>query len=509
MSAEEKYQQGLKSFCEGRPADALCFLEEAVKEEATSERWNDWGAVQFSLGNVVDAERGFRSALDCDPEDAQSAANLGALLAQAGRPEEAISLLRHAATRIDEQQRIAVKRLLEECRNKVASDALTRSGEASRGLVSELQCSRPQRLSGAPTPVNKDIDSARLTTRSFFFYIEVLGMGQCNLRCPSCPTGNFREVNNPMGAMKPELLEQIMAKAITECVVTGVGLFNWAEPLLHPHIGELVRIVQRHGVPCFLSSNLNDIRNLEVALEANPAELRVSVSGFTQEVYGLTHRGGCIETVKENMNQLARILKKTKATTRIEVLYHRYKGNLDDEILMKAYATKLGFTFSAAWALFMPLEKSLAYVENDPSLATLTTEDYATLDKLALPLREALAAVAPYRNSPCTLQQDQITLDFRGNTMLCCAIYDADKYAVGAFLKTRLADIQARKESHPMCTRCMKNGIYMYLTYGAAELQAVALKTVFRYYSKFLSEASAVGAGQTVVSTVFRTFLEA
>ena len=346
--------------------------------------------------------------------------------------------------------------------------------------------------------VRTDIDSARLANRCFFFNIEVLGMGQCNLRCPSCPTGNFREVNNPAGAMDPELLRKIMAKAISECVVTGVGLFNWAEPLLHPKIGELVRIVQHHRVPCLLSANLNDIRNLEAALEANPAELRVSVSGFTQETYGVTHRGGSIETVKENMKELARLLKQTKATTRIEVHYHRYKNNLDDEIRMKDYATKLGFAFSAAWALFMPLEKILAYIENDPLLATITADDYALLDKLALPVREALAAVAPYRDSPCILQGDQVTLDFRGNTMLCCAVYDASQYGVGEFLTTRLADIQARKESHPMCARCAKNGIHVYVTYQAAELQVVALKTVFRHYHKYLAEQPAVGAGQNI-----------
>ncbi len=344
----------------------------------------------------------------------------------------------------------------------------------------------------------KASDSSPRVARNFFFNIEVLGMGQCNLRCPSCPTGNFRDVNNPAGAMKPELLEEIMAKAVSECVITGVGLFNWAEPLLHPRIADLVRIVQRHGVPCHLSSNLNDIRNLEAALEANPAELRVSVSGFTQETYGFTHRGGCIETVKENMQELARLLKKTGAATRVQVLYHRYKSNLDDEILMKAYATQLGFTFLSVWALFMPVEKLLAHIENDAALAAITSDDLATLDRLALPVSEALAAAAPHRHSPCSLQQDQITLDFRGNTMLCCGIYDADKYAVGAFLQTPLAEIQARKESHSLCTRCMRNGIHVYLTYSARELQAVALKTIFSRYAKYLSETPPAGAGQSV-----------
>jgi MoaA/NifB/PqqE/SkfB family radical SAM enzyme len=144
-------------------------------------------------------------------------------------------------------------------------------------------------------------------------------MGQCNLRCPSCPVGNCREVRNPMAIMKPELLSQIMAKATSECHVSGVGLFNWAEPLIQPKIAEIISAVQQYGVPCHLSSNLNDIRNLEAALRVNPAHLRISVSGFTQRVYGQTHRGGDIEVVKENMRRLAELLVETQATTNVEV----------------------------------------------------------------------------------------------------------------------------------------------------------------------------------------------
>ena len=106
-----------------------------------------------------------------------------------------------------------------------------------------------------------------------------------------------------------------MTKAKGECLMQGVGLFNWAEPLIHPKIGELVRIVQSHGVPCDLSSNLNDIRNLAQALAANPRSLRISVSGFTQEVYGRTHRGGDIEVVKNNMRVLAELKASLGSTT--------------------------------------------------------------------------------------------------------------------------------------------------------------------------------------------------
>jgi hypothetical protein len=337
-----------------------------------------------------------------------------------------------------------------------------------------------------------------LHARRFFFNIEVLGMGQCNLRCPSCPTGNYREIQNPMGLMKPEVMQQIMSKAVSECTVTGVGLYNWAEPLIHPQIGRLVTIVQSHNVPCNLSSNLNDIRNLEGALRANPAELRVSVSGFTQEVYGVTHRGGDIDVVKANMTKLAELRRQTGATTMIEVLYHRYKGNLDEEVLMKSFVTGLGFVFRPAWAFFMPLEKALAYIDNDPELATLTAEDHASIARLALPLREVIAVLAPYRNSPCILQQGQVTLDFKGATMLCCAVYDSEKYGIGSYLDTPLAQLQTRKEKNALCSRCMKNGLYLYGDYSRAELQTLALKTIMHHYASYLNATPAVGQPDTL-----------
>ena len=66
------------------------------------------------------------------------------------------------------------------------------------------------------------------------FYIDVFGF--CNLRCPSCPVGNWSD--DPAvfhhGLMSKELLGAILDKAMRECRVRSVGLFNWTEPLLHP-----------------------------------------------------------------------------------------------------------------------------------------------------------------------------------------------------------------------------------------------------------------------------------
>jgi hypothetical protein len=63
----------------------------------------------------------------------------------------------------------------------------------------------------------------------FFFNVDVLG--SCNLRGPSCPVGNTKDVEPPTGFMDPPLLAAIITKAKSECEVAGVGLFHWTEPI--------------------------------------------------------------------------------------------------------------------------------------------------------------------------------------------------------------------------------------------------------------------------------------
>jgi hypothetical protein len=293
------------------------------------------------------------------------------------------------------------------------------------------------------------------------------------------------------GVMSADLLRRVMEKAVAECDVESVALFNWTEPLLHREIAELVRIVQGFDVPCDLSSNLNVLRDPDTMLAANPRFLRVSVSGFHQAAYGLTHRGGDIERVKRNMAALAEAHRRTGSTTRVQVLYHRYLGNLDDEVHMRRFAGELGFQFDPAWAFMMPLEKVLAHLEGHQD--ELTDDDRQTIGRLALPLEAASAAAQTYKERPCTLLNDQVTMDFQANVMLCCAVYDPSRYAIGNYLETPIKEIQRGRNAHPQCGPCMDRGLHVYVSYGApAEFDAIARERVQRYYAEagaFLSGA--------------------
>ena len=155
-----------------------------------------------------------------------------------------------------------------------------------------------------------------------------------------------------------------MKKAVSECKVLGVHLYNWTEPFLHPKLSEMIQIVKSYNIECGISSNLNILPKIDDVLTANPDYIMISTSGFTQGTYERTHRGGDIERVKKNMVALAESRERTKCDTRIEVKYLVYFGNIDESIPMKKFAESLGFSFQLNYTILMPLEKLLAFVSN-------------------------------------------------------------------------------------------------------------------------------------------------
>lgn len=298
--------------------------------------------------------------------------------------------------------------------------------------------------------------------KRFHFHVEPVGA--CDLRCPACAVGNSPHAGNPKGAMSPGLLRAILEKAVGECIVDGVSLYNWAEPMLAPRLPDLVRIVRGFGIPCDLSTNLNRARRLEDVLRAGPETLRVSLSGFEQSRYGRTHAGGDIERVKVNLHHLAKLREKTGATTEVEVRFHRYRDNLIDEAPMRDLALGLGFRFLPMWALWLPLEKVLA-AEGEAGYGTTDARDEAVIDSLALPMREALAAARSQPSSPCLLRSSTISIDVEGWVQLCCGVFDAQRFRIAPFLTTSLEAIQAARHAHATCDTCMRHGVHDYFTY--------------------------------------------
>ncbi|MEW6533350.1 MAG: radical SAM protein [Thermodesulfobacteriota bacterium] len=315
----------------------------------------------------------------------------------------------------------------------------------------------------------------------FTYYIDVVS--SCNLRCPSCPQGNMRHVENPSGFMDAELLNAIIKKAVAEGHIATVGLFNWTEPFLHPHLARLIEVVNSHGVPCGLSTNLNLPAPLHEIMKAEPVSIIVSVSGFTQSVYGRTHRGGRIDLVKSRMVELAKAREETGAKTEIILAYHRYLGNLDEECLMRSYAEELGFLFRPTWARLMPVEKIMAAARVDSHESGLTSEDNDLIQLLALPLNETLEITREQDTQSCTLRDSQMALNVRGDVALCCGFFESREHVIGHYLSDSFEVLQQRKIAHHICGDCIRLGIPGYC-WDTPAIDKVGISNLTRYYAK-------------------------
>ncbi|MBX9941274.1 MAG: radical SAM protein [Candidatus Obscuribacterales bacterium] len=320
------------------------------------------------------------------------------------------------------------------------------------------------------------------------FYIDIVG--SCNLRCPSCPKGNSSHVENSSGVMSLDLLDQILLKAKSEYNVESINLYNWTEPFVHPKLPEAIRLVHNHGLACGISSNLSFAPRLKEVMDEKPEGFKVSLSGFNQAVYERSHSGGDIEKVKENIELLARLWKENGQFTYVEVNFHRYLGNLDDELEMQRFVQGLGLNFTSVFASFCPLEKTLHLYDSSIG-SPLTAADEKLLEILYLtPYDYIEIAKCVGKKYECARYTNQVVLNHLGQAQLCCVVYDETKYGVGNFLELSKAQLLDRRRKQDVCKSCCEINTNE-RSYTDEEMQAI-LKTTKRlkkdrfrqYYSK-------------------------
>jgi organic radical activating enzyme len=138
-----------------------------------------------------------------------------------------------------------------------------------------------------------------------FPYVAVADVANlCNLQCPYCPTGARRSSGRARKLIDPLLLKKMLDEL--DKYLLSVNLFNWGEPLLHPQISDMVRMIHARRIFTQISTNLNTSHRETLAelCEAGLDYLTVSVAGATQEVYEQYHCGGNLQLVLENIRYL-------------------------------------------------------------------------------------------------------------------------------------------------------------------------------------------------------------
>jgi len=305
-------------------------------------------------------------------------------------------------------------------------------------------------------------DTANFRRKSFQYLIDI--SGTCNLRCPSCPVGNFMRTDfqndgRTKGFMSVDYFKSIMERIKKDRIgqSTLIVLYNWGEPLIHPEIAKVIETVHQYGFNVAVSSNLSNESDLKNIVKAQPNYFRASISGYKQDVYGRSHRGGDVSLVISNLYRLRHYMTKFGKDFFVEVYYHIYRHNCGDDIAkIKSIADDLKFRFNTQFAYYMPIEKMMKAIEGEP----LSEEDKSLVDNLLISPKEQSDVAVNFINSAsdCTLRRDMIAINWDGSVPLCCGVYDYQHNVAPDFLSMTHDEIQALRYGNKFCGRCMAKG---------------------------------------------------
>ncbi len=432
------------------------------------------GVIAFRDGRFDDAVELIAKAAAVKPDEANFNINLGKALVAAGRATEGAESLWKggdfasaeaacrniiAATPDDPEAYVILARVLADLdRPREAEDILYR-------VVRSIPHDDPPPTSGKASL--KDLDPQTLVklvgkegktvfhrqTQAFTYVIDVVGT--CNLGCPSCPVGNLTGAGRDKGFMDVDLFTEIVKKIKRERVedTPELWLFNWGEPLLHPKLPELIGIAKAHDLPVMISTNLNSKLDFKDVIRAAPDTLKISLSGFSQEIYGQTHAKGQIETVKANMRKIRGYMDELGVAIDVWVGFHIYRHNVAELKAMQAFADSLGFGFNTVVAFLQPLEKMVEVVEgNFPS---------DKKDLLDLMIDHPLVKFVKNREYKiseldCEVRTNMMTINHDGSVALCCGVYNPDNMLGVKFTDRSHQELQALKYQHDFCRTCYK-----------------------------------------------------
>lgn len=427
-------------------------------------------------GQLADAERHYLAVLQADPDHTEANHNVGVLAVQMKQPAAGLPYLikaLEADPACGQYWLSYIDALFQANEREAALEVLALARQ--QGLpdqdIEALSASWVQRLSAEA----EGVLSPRLASQSYGdrqaelaaalnhrqmadYYYNIEVSGGCNLRCPSCAVGNTFVDGPAKTLMKLDFFAAILQKICSEQAAQGrhqicLDLYNWGEPLLNPDLPKMVRLAKESGFKVGISTNLNHVKNLEELIRAEPGYIRISLSGYYQQTYSRTHKGGDIEKVKANMRLLREYLDKYNSSSVVVVGYITYKHNCTEDLaLMSALCHELDFKFSRDTAVLMPLEKLLDAIENKSA-----TNEVDDLLLIAPKLMSELSR--PYRANyrDCTLRRARLSMNADGSVPLCCAVWSHEYDVAANYLDTSEEDIRKVRYSHDMCKRCMSN----------------------------------------------------
>lgn len=297
--------------------------------------------------------------------------------------------------------------------------------------------------------------------------IEISGM--CNARCKWCVTGRDNRHGNPVQrtVMSLEKFKKVY-RHITQMGLIGrendIMLYSWGEPFLNPEAVEIFHFLSMKQQMFSLSTNGSVYKEAKSSSTYEyMSSVAFSMPGFSQDSYDRIH-GFNFELVQKNIVCLLDNMYTNGFKGPAMILFHVYQFNQDEIDSARRFADSLHAEFVPYYAYFNGLSLVQKFING-----TFSEDEYQQAkNEICLHyLKKRLDEVPA--DFQCRLRKI-LTLDERGNLVLCCAAdQKIDGYVLGDIFSFSCVDeVESRLNTAMLenisCKECHSKRIDAWLT---------------------------------------------
>jgi MoaA/NifB/PqqE/SkfB family radical SAM enzyme len=286
-------------------------------------------------------------------------------------------------------------------------------------------------------------------------YYEISGL--CNAKCPYCLSGSYKTSTGTFVA--PDLFDKTLDVLCKNAIIANdgiLGLYNWGEPFLHPHLGELMHIISAYHLRYGFSTNASKVPAIDKSFVENLRYIKFSMPGFSQRSYDRIH-GFDFESIVDNIRTIVRQCRMQGFKGDFSVSYHVYQFNLDEMKRCDEFAAELDIVFEPYYAILNNWWQINALLDGSLQYDQLRK---VSEDLFSFGISEKTAdAPKPYL---CP-QYNFLVINELSNVLLCCQVPPSQDFACGNLLEEEFANILECRYNNEVCRKCIDKGLAYYL----------------------------------------------